>query len=100
MAYRRKSKPALMAAWSWRDSGRPDQPYSLVSPTQFFGDHLANSTYLVVSPANLILPFEPFDEGSVTRYTALRFRNGLSAFLSDHSGMIAVVSWRQHSVPI
>jgi len=93
---RRRRRRFLRSLDSKQDSSKPSKPpasrlgclfdllvNSPVSPTQFLEDHSANPTCLAVSPANLILPFGPFDEGSVTHDTAQRFRKGLSASSSD-----------------
>ena len=92
----RRRRRFLRSLDSKQDSSKPSKPpasrlgclfdllvNSPVSPTQFLEDHSANPTCLAVSPANLILPFGPFDEGSVTHDTAQRFRKGLSASSSD-----------------
>jgi hypothetical protein len=47
-----------------------------LNPIHLFFDHLNTSNQVELFPST-ILQFEPFDEGSVTRYAALRVRCGI-----------------------
>jgi hypothetical protein len=63
-----------------------------LDPIHLFLDDL-NTPNQVESSANATLQFEPFDEGFVSRYAALRVRCGISAF-------VAAVSEAAHAHPV